>query len=195
LTASVLNSLAGATYELGDPGEAARLTQQSLVRAQADRDVVSEMITMNNLATFEEVLGQNDQARQHAETVLAMARKWGARYAIGLGLDRLGEIALETGDIETAARCFTESLTYFESLGIPQMTEHVNANLLLVQGEQARLRGDRQVALRLYQEASKVLERPGDKSLPSHIGQALSGRPTDYAYLRVLRTHLAEVSQ
>jgi tetratricopeptide (TPR) repeat protein len=91
----------------------------------------------------------------------------------GTALENLGEIALKTGDIETADRLFREALQLFESSGfdvvagsqhhpvVAQMIAHVRGNLSATAGEAARLRGDTAEAQRHFEEALAIFAELG----------------------------------
>jgi tetratricopeptide (TPR) repeat protein len=193
--ASMLNALADATFELGDPAGATQLARRAFTQAQATGDVLKQLQCETTLASLEDQLGEDDQARQHMAAAIELARHINTPFGLGMGLDLLGEMHFKVGEIETAARCFAEALPYLESLGIADLSEHIHGNITLVQGELARQRGDVQEALRLYREASAVLERGTKPSLPAHTGHALSGHPNDYPYLAAVRRHLEELTR
>jgi tetratricopeptide (TPR) repeat protein len=180
---------------LGNPAEAVHLIRQALIQVQAAGNAFKESLCLTNLANFEELAGNDGQARQHMEAALAISRRLDVAFSIGMQLDRLGEMAYKVGDVEAAAGYFEEALPCLESVDVPVLVEHVRGNLVLVQGEAARQHGELHKALRLYQEASAALEDGKTESLPAHCGHALDGRPIDYAYALVMRKHLEELIQ
>jgi tetratricopeptide (TPR) repeat protein len=62
-------------------------------------------------------LGRYDEARDHAQTGLALAREHGSRYAIALNLLRLGSLELAQGVPAAAYRVLEESAAVYREAG------------------------------------------------------------------------------
>jgi tetratricopeptide (TPR) repeat protein len=143
-------------------------------------------VCLHNLGDIAARLGDDAVARAYHEEELAIGRELlgGTETEFGVIHDRLGEIEMRAGNLELAAQHFQEALRQDEHLDDAVLLPHYRANLLVVQGEMARLRGVRAEAMRLYQEALAIFE-------PAPTPYNHNGRE----YIDCTRARLAMVSE
>jgi tetratricopeptide (TPR) repeat protein len=124
-------------------------------------DLTNASFALFNLGDIEAGGGNDEAARSYFEQALAIgtAPNVNARgLAIGTSMDRIGEIELRAGNLDAAARNFQEALAALETANETLLSAHVEANLLLVAGDRARLRGDNAAARQNYEAALVIFE-------------------------------------
>jgi DNA-binding SARP family transcriptional activator len=91
---------------IGDVEAAKRLYQESLARLRAEKNLVTQADTLNNLAVLYLQLGEYEQASETFEEGLACARSSRNHRAEALILAGLGDLYCEIEEFETAARAY-----------------------------------------------------------------------------------------
>jgi tetratricopeptide (TPR) repeat protein len=155
-----LANLGAAALVLGEFEEARSVTERALDMNLAAGDLWSQVVCLNNLGEIMVGMGDDAAARTYYERSLATLRRHlgGELRNAGVLYDRLGEIELRAGNLELATQYFHEALRQDEPANVTLLLRHYRANLLVVQGEAARQRGDRAEAIHLYQEALAIFE-------------------------------------
>jgi hypothetical protein len=111
-----------------------------------------------NLGFLHGELDHPELAPQHYERMVEIYRAFDYLYAVGVGLNGLGQIALKVGDLDTAARVLAEALSCFEQTGGMGMVEQVRGNLAVLKGLRARRQRQNVVARQAFEEALSVFE-------------------------------------
>jgi tetratricopeptide (TPR) repeat protein len=93
-----------------------------------------------------------------SEEELRLWRALGQRAGIAATLDRLGEIALRGGQLDSASHLFEEALSESAETGDATITAHIHGNIAVLGGEVARQLGDMAEAIRAYEEALAIFE-------------------------------------
>jgi tetratricopeptide (TPR) repeat protein len=164
----MLNILGILAAKLDYLDDAAHFLDQASICAHETGDWFMENQSLYNLADIYEIRGEYEAARSLFEQVFARERMWKqapddmADPFFGFSYDKLGEIALKTGNLDTAAAHFAKALHLFEASDLdPAMIPHVRGHLAAVQAEAARRRGDIEEARRRYQDALAQYAREG----------------------------------
>jgi tetratricopeptide (TPR) repeat protein len=103
-------------------------------------------------------IGQFDEAQNHYEISLKVAKQGDDHRSAGVALGQLGTLALTRGDLAEAAQRYTQALETFRTLGEPQMEAAIWHQLGRV-AEEAR---DWDEAERCHREGLKIDERIND---------------------------------
>jgi DNA-binding SARP family transcriptional activator len=193
-----LETLAHIEFELGsvaaqqgDLPEAVRRYRQALSAAEqsaSDAGSNREILAYNNLAYHLHLMG-DAEAEAHAQKGLKLIEDRGALGLKPYLLSTLGEIALASGDLESAEESFSAGLRLAEQLVIPERVVGITANL----GRVAQRRG--QTALAIHRLSTALVQADGLGTrhlatrirlwlaplLPSEEGQATLKRASEFA--------------
>jgi class 3 adenylate cyclase/tetratricopeptide (TPR) repeat protein len=129
------------------------------IQATGEQRSFDEGKIQANLGFLHDELGHLEVAQQHFERQVELGRALGDYpYAIGVGLNGLGQIALKQGDLDTAGRVLQEALSCFEQAGGTGMAAQVQGNLVLLGGLQALRQRENQIARQAFEEALSLFE-------------------------------------
>ena len=154
--------------ELPTAGPGARSTLRRGIDATTKAgDVPGHSFCLNALGFLELYTGEIDEAREHLEEALGLARQCGNRKAIYMALAFLGQLQAETGEFEAAERTLLEGVATARELGDPLL---VSSELAGLGGFQA-LRGDFEAARRSIGEALTMSREHG---MPVAVAMSLA---------------------
>ena len=145
-------------YRLGQIEEAKAAAQRSLDVSSKLGDQPNMARAGNNLALALLELGETAEAKTLFEVALSAARLAGDVYLEALGLYYLGEIALRSGEVESAGYTLARSHELFTSIG----NRPYAARSLLMKGEAAALLNDHAMALKMEQGALREFREIDD---------------------------------
>ncbi|MBC6459330.1 ATP-binding protein [Actinomadura sp. HBU206391] len=117
-----LNVLADASIGLNRMTEALSYYEQALPVAH-DVDPENEGVSLHGLGKIYQRLGNVAEATDFYERALGLRREIGDREGQALTLRALGDVLLDTGDIEAGREALREALAIFESLEDPAAEE------------------------------------------------------------------------
>lgn len=153
-----LNGLAVLVHHGGDPERGLVLNETSLIMAEELDDVLGQVRAMNDLAvTAAAVYRDFERARGLLHGALARARQIDARWWIANGLNNLGSIEVELGNLEAAAHLFDDALQVARDNGLLRLV----ATIVHGQGEVAEAQHDFATAANAYGESLKEFHRLG----------------------------------
>jgi DNA-binding NtrC family response regulator/tetratricopeptide (TPR) repeat protein len=158
---------------LSDPAAARPLLEQLVVEAEAAGDgrVWGRATTM--LSELLRQAGDLDGSARHAELALKRADATGNRQDRACGLNLVGMIHQERGELRRALKCFGEFLQISREIGFGRGEQSALNQLAGVYG----LQGDLDKALKCYREALELSTKAGDshgRAIHHHnIGWAL----------------------
>jgi tetratricopeptide (TPR) repeat protein len=160
--AGTFSNLADAAARVGNLQEAASMFARALESARLGGvHPVTMVVILSNYGEVCSLLGDYAAARSYLEEAAQFVHGFQSEFEAG-SLDLLGEVALQTGDVETATRLFHEAAQILEHLQLVhesvQLLAHVRGNLAATGGEAARLRGDGEEARRRFEEALGIFE-------------------------------------
>jgi tetratricopeptide (TPR) repeat protein len=161
-TPTAYGNLGNLALTLGKFDEAEALYRQARTSAESTGALGDLGIIMHNQGDLERKRGNVALARQYYEECLAMDEHLNNSGGIAVPCDNLGELAMQEGDLDTAHAYFERAKDLWETQNIPPMALHVRGNLVVLEGERARLSGNDQEARRLYREAIALLEQSPD---------------------------------
>ena len=157
----------------GDIQTARSLEERSLALARADEDrwaIADRLHSLGALLLYSQAY---EPAREMLEDSASRARALG-NWLVAYPLNALGDLARAQGDYRRAARCYEESLRFWNELGLPgtrAIALHNLGHVLHAQGEDRR-------AAELFAEALSAFRRLGDRR---GVAECLVGLAGAYA--------------
>jgi predicted ATPase/class 3 adenylate cyclase len=118
LLAEAAHGLGMLLRQQGDLNAALRVLERSLAVWRSLGDRVQEARALNTLGIAYRHLGNLDAARSMFEESIAIARELG-RPKVSVRLANLGNLEIEAGNLERAARVLQEALALYEKEGYP----------------------------------------------------------------------------
>ncbi|HLO31313.1 MAG TPA: AAA family ATPase [Anaerolineales bacterium] len=166
-SAQIMYQLAGVVGQQGRSLEAIDLYRRALDmvnRGEAQLDILRNIMLYNNLAYHLSLVG-DPSAADYARIGIKTARDKGSLSHLPFLYSTSGEIALATGDLDSAEKYFKEGLALAEQVPVPERIAGLHANLGLV----AQKRGQTGLAREHLQTALRLAEQLGSRHLEVRI--------------------------
>ncbi len=160
-------SLAGVFGQQGRSSEAiAQFLEvlDILERGEGTLDTLRNIMLFNNLAYHMHLLG-DPAAMGYVQRGIKLAQERGSLSHLPYLYSTSGEIALATGDLDTAEKYFRDGLALAEQIPIPERIAGMTANLGLV----AKQRGDLTLARERLHSSLNLVEPLGNHHLEVRI--------------------------
>src|SRR5215510_2304765 len=150
----------GGRFDTATQAKATQDLKQFEVKFKATADRFEAFYVLSRMAPTALAAGESEKAGDYAKQLLAMAvdlrRDWNYGNAIHVGNLVLGEIALDSGDINEAKRYL---LLAGDTPGSPQL-DSFGPNMLLA--KELLEKGERDVVLKYFEKCGQFWELQGD---------------------------------
>lgn len=198
-------SLGRVEWQLGEFEAAAQTLPRALELTERVGDMLLRAQVLTLMGAVEHARLHYADAQAHFEHSLKLSRDVGDRRAISDNLMRLGELALESDELELAQKCFNESLSIYQTL----RHEHRIATIFLSMSRLSLRKGHRDEAEALAVSALRIahrrhsvqlklrtmlhiatIRRPAEPTLASDIVTHVSNHPFVTPLIRAEIEHL-----
>jgi len=176
--------LGWALCRTGETQRGIQLLASALETVQPSGHMPTEIPTMCFLGAGYWLAGEDDKARETLEKTLDNADRCGTRYYIGWAYRVLGEIALKTNTVRSAAH-FEKSIAVLQEIGAENELALAYAGYALLQKQL----GQFAQAGKYLTEALEIFERLGTLIEPDKVRKELAALPDG---VNDLRRHTAE---
>ena len=150
--------LAYAMMYLGYPEQALGRCHEAVAIARQMSYPFTLAFALCTMAVLRQFRRERREAKELAESVIALSSEYGFQYNLGLSEILLGWALAEEGDVEEGPRQIRKGLDHLESLGAEMFRPHG----LCLLAEVYRRRGQAADGLAALAEASAAIERSGE---------------------------------
>jgi tetratricopeptide (TPR) repeat protein len=186
--ASLQSMLGWVEWQLGELEAAAKSLPLALTLTERVGDMLLKAQVLTTMGAVAHADGHYADARVHFEAALQFSREVGDRRAISDNLMRLGELALDSDDLDRAQECFNESLSIYQTM----RHEHRIATIFLSMSRLSLRKSSRDEAETLAVTALRIAHRHNSVQLllRTMLHIASIRQPTELALAQDIVTHV-----